>query len=90
MPVNGRLVEQFMDDNEALLNFLVSGHNKCKPNLVGIYPTPQYATRIKHRELGVSVMNSDADGATQVPGPPVSTKNQFSMSSCWSREGSAS
>lgn len=70
MPVNGTLVEQFMDDNEALLNFLVSGHNKCKPNLVDFYPTPQYATRIKHRELGVSMMNSDADGATQVPRPP--------------------
>ncbi|MFJ5976750.1 AlbA family DNA-binding domain-containing protein [Pseudarthrobacter oxydans] len=70
MPVNGTLVEQLLDDKEALIKFLVSGHNKCRPNLVDFYPTPQYATTIKHRELGVSMMNRDADGATQAPRPP--------------------
>ncbi|MFJ5962059.1 AlbA family DNA-binding domain-containing protein [Pseudarthrobacter oxydans] len=69
MPVNATLVEQFLDDSDALRNFLVSGQNKCRPNLAGVYPTPQYATRIKRRELGVSMINSDADGATQVPHP---------------------
>ncbi|MGO4587017.1 helix-turn-helix domain-containing protein [Arthrobacter sp. 2RAF6] len=69
MPVNGALVDQFLDDNEALVNFLLSGQNKCKPNLASFYPTPQYATRIKHRELGISMMNSDAEGALQVPKP---------------------
>mgnify|MGYP003575620769 CR=1 FL=1 len=69
MPVNGTLVEQFLDDNEALLNFLVSGQNKCKKNLAGFDPTPRYATRIKPREVGVSMMNTDAEGAMQVPKP---------------------
>lgn len=69
MPVNDTLVEQFMDDDDALLNFVVSGHSRCKPNLVDFYPTPRYATRIKHREFGVSMVNSDADAATQEPRP---------------------
>lgn len=69
MPVNATLVAEFMDDNDALLNFIVSGHSKCRPNLVDVYPTPRYATRIQHRELGVSMMNSDANAVTQVPRP---------------------
>lgn len=69
LPVNDTLVAELMDDNEALRKFLISGYNKCKPNLVEFYPTPQFATGIQHRELGVSMMNRDAEGATQVPRP---------------------
>jgi hypothetical protein len=60
MPVNSTLVDQFLDDESALVNFVASGHNRCKANLVSFYPTPQYATRIKHRDLGVSILNADA------------------------------
>lgn len=69
LPVNLTLVEQFLDDHEALLKFLLSGQNKCRPNLAGTYPTPQYATIIKQRELGVSMVNTAADQATQEPRP---------------------
>jgi hypothetical protein len=57
MPVNGTLVEQFLDDDNALVNFMISGQNKCRPNLVNFYPTPRYATRIRPREHGISMVN---------------------------------
>ncbi|MET3705878.1 hypothetical protein ABIB17_000477 [Arthrobacter sp. UYEF6] len=70
MPVNSTLVDQFLDDDQALVNFVVSGQNRCKSNLATFYPTPQYATRIKHRDLGVSMVNSDAESVVQIPRPP--------------------
>lgn len=69
MPVNSTLVTQFLEDDQALLNFVVSAQNKCRTNLASFYPTPQYATRLKHRDLGISMLNSDADSAGQTPKP---------------------
>ncbi|MDQ0144969.1 AlbA family DNA-binding domain-containing protein [Pseudarthrobacter niigatensis] len=69
MPTNELLVEQFMNDDQALIEFVLSGQNRCKANLASFAPSPQDATRIKHRDLGVSIVNGDAEGVGQVPRP---------------------
>ncbi len=67
MAVNESRVEEFLDNDQELTRFIQSGQNECRANLASFYPTPEYATRVRRRDTGVSMVNSDADGPGRTP-----------------------
>jgi hypothetical protein len=62
LPVSPDRVEEFLHDQHAVLQFVMSGQNRCRSNLVDWSPTPRYAGNIRQRSSGVSVVNNDANG----------------------------
>lgn len=69
IPPNLIRVQRFLEDDARLLEFVMDGQDRCRPSLASFQPTPRYATTVRQRETGVSLVNQDADGPGRTPNP---------------------
>lgn len=61
-PISSEVVQQLIDDERQLRDFVVFGQDECRGELRGYYPTPDNAMNLKRRDSSVSMVTAEANG----------------------------
>lgn len=80
LPVPSSVVQNFLEDEMKLREFVLSGTNQCRLNLRKWYPSPEYAMNYRLRDSSVSMVSSDANGdGRSMNVPPASEDGLFDV-----------